>query len=112
MFVTSLISLKLKWRERNHSFLFMCFLYSHSLSTFICNTHVKVLLSFDFLFLLYCFKTNKNYFMPFLYSNALVTFENSPFSSFVCQKIGFVSMKPCLTQPASLTWYKLMYPPE
>lgn len=34
----------------------------------------------------------------------LVTLENSPCSSFVFQKIGFVSKKPCLTQPSSLTW--------
>lgn len=46
------------------------------------------------------------------YSSALVTFENSPFLSFVSQKMGFVSLKPCLTQPSSLTWYKLMKPPE
>lgn len=37
------------------------------------------------------------------YTNSLVTFENSPFSSFVFQKIGFVSLNPCFTQPSSFT---------
>lgn len=46
------------------------------------------------------------------YTSSLVTFENSPFCNFVSQKIGFVSKKPCLTHPSSLTWYKLIYPPE
>lgn len=36
-----------------------------------------------------------------LYSNSLVTFENSPFSSFVFQKIGFVSLNPWCVQPFS-----------
>lgn len=42
-----------------------------------------------------------------IYSVA-VTFENSPFSSFVSQNIGFESMKPCLTHPSCFTWYRLM----
>ena len=33
----------------------------------------------------------------------LVTLVNSPFSSFVFQKMGFVSLKPCLTHPSSFT---------
>lgn len=37
-----------------------------------------------------------------VYSKLLVTLENSPFSSFVFQKIGFVSLKPWCTQPSSL----------
>lgn len=45
-------------------------------------------------------------------SNELVTLENSPFSNLVFQNIGFVSLNPCLTHPDSLTWYKLMNPPE
>lgn len=38
------------------------------------------------------------------YSSSLVTLENSPLLSLVSQKMGFVSLKPCLTHPSSLTW--------
>lgn len=55
----------------------------------------------------------RTFYPPLLtYSSSLVTLVNSPFSSFVFQKIGFVSLNPCLTHPSSLTWYKLMKPPE
>src|SRR6266480_1110926 len=47
-----------------------------------------------------------------VYSSSEVTLENSPFSNFVFQKIGFISVKPCGTHPSSFTWYKLMEPPE
>lgn len=103
-----MISQKLKPREEDTTPSYSSVPLFPSLSIFIVMHVSKLLFSFDFSFLLYCFKTNKHYSVSLLYSNALVTFENSPFSSFVCQKIGFVSMKPCLTQPASLTWYKLM----
>lgn len=45
---------------------------------------------------------------PRLTYNSDVTLENSPFSNFVFQKIGFISSNPWWTQPSSLTWYRLM----